>query len=123
MVTEHFLELVREAVESLPEDIARAMDNVEIVVEPWPTREQLLAAGIIPGRGTLFGLYQGVPLTHRTRGYSLVPPDKITIFQGPITAVCRTDEAIREQVRQTVIHEIAHHFGISDERLREMGRY
>ncbi len=123
MAPDHFLELVREAVESLPEQIARAMENVEVVVEPWPTVQQLLAAGITPGRGTLFGLYQGVPLTRRTSGYSLVLPDKITIFQGPIIAVHRSDDAIREQVRRTVIHEIAHHFGIDDDRLREMGRY
>lgn len=123
MTPDHFLELVREAVESLPEPIARAMENVEVVAEPWPTVQQLLAAGVVPGRGTLFGLYQGVPLTHRTSGYSLVLPDKITIFQGPITAVHRTDDAIREQVRRTVIHEIAHHFGIDDDRLREMGCY
>ncbi|MFQ5592923.1 MAG: metallopeptidase family protein [Anaerolineae bacterium] len=123
MTPDRFLELVREAADSLPEQIAGAMENVEVVVEPWPSVQQLLAAGITPGRGTLFGLYQGVPLTRRTSGYSLVPPDKITIFQGPITAVHRTDNAIREQVRRTVIHEIAHHFGIDDDRLREMGRY
>lgn len=123
MTPDHFLELVEEALEDLPEEIARAMNNVEVVVEPWPTRQQLLSAGVIPGRGTLFGLYQGVPLTHRTRSYTLIPPDKITIFQGPITAVHQTDEAIRQQVRRTVIHEIAHHFGISDDRLRELGRY
>lgn len=123
MTPDHFLELVREAVESLPEPIARAMENVEVVVEPWPTLQQLLAAGVTPGRGTLFGLYQGVPLTRRSSGYNLVLPDKITIFQGPITAVHQSDEAIREQVRRTVVHEIAHHFGIDDDRLREMGRY
>ncbi|MFQ5343485.1 MAG: metallopeptidase family protein [Anaerolineae bacterium] len=123
MTPDHFLQLVREAVESLPEQIARAMENVEVIVEPWPTVQQLLSAGITPGRGTLFGLYQGVPLTRRTSAYSLVLPDKITIFQGPIIAMHRSDDAIREQVRRTVIHEIAHHFGIDDDRLREMGRY
>lgn len=123
MTPEHFYELVDEALENLPEDIARAMDNVDVIVQQWPTRQQLLSAGVTPGRGTLFGLYQGVPLTHRTRSYSLVPPDKITIFQGPITAVNGTDEAIRDQIRHTVIHEIAHHFGISDDRLRQLGRY
>lgn len=123
MTTNHFMTLVEEALDGLPEDIAKAMDNVEVVVQVWPTRRQLLSAGIMPGRGTLFGLYEGVPLTRRTQGYTLVPPDKITIFQGPITAVHGTDEAIREQVRRTVIHEIAHHFGIDDDRLRELGRY
>lgn len=123
MTPDRFWELVEEALESLPEEIERAMDNVQVVVEPWPTLQQLRAAGIAPGRGTLFGLYEGVPLTLRTRAYGLVPPDKITIFQGPITTVYRTDEAIRDQVRRTVIHEIAHHFGIDDDRLLELGRY
>jgi predicted Zn-dependent protease with MMP-like domain len=123
MEIDHFLELVEEALESLPADIARAMDNVEVIVEAWPTKQQLLDAGLTPGRETLFGLYEGIPLTHRTQSYGLVLPDKITIFQGPITAAWRTDVAIREQVRQTVIHEIAHHFGISDERLHELDRY
>lgn len=123
MTPDRFYELVEEALASLPDEIARAMSNVEVVVEPWPTVRHLLAAGITPGRGTLFGLYQGVPLTHRSRSYSLVPPDKITIFQGPIAAACRTEDAIREQVRRTVIHEVAHHFGIDDDRLRELGRY
>ncbi len=123
MTPEYFHALVEEALESLPEEIARAMDNVDVVVEFWPTQEQLLSAGVTPGQGTLFGLYQGVPLTRRNRAYTLTPPDKITIFQGPITAVRKTDEAIRAQVRRTVIHEIAHHFGIDDDRLRELGRY
>lgn len=123
MTSDHFNELVEEALDNLPEEIARAMENVDVVVQTWPTREQLLSAGVVPGRGSLFGLYQGVPLTHRTRSYSLVPPDKITIFKGPITAVHKTDAAIRDQVRRTVIHEIAHHFGIDDDRLRELGRY
>lgn len=123
MTPEHFGELVEEALDSLPPEIARAMNNVEVTIAAWPTVQQLHSAGIDPRRGTLFGLYQGVPLTHRTQGYNLVPPDRITIFQGPITAVHRTDEAIRRQVRQTVIHEIAHHFGIDDDRLRELGRY
>ena len=123
MTPDHFMELVREAVESLPDELSRAMENVEVVVQPWPTAHQLHAAGVAPGRGTLFGLYQGVPLTHRTRAYGLIPPDKITIFQGPITAVHPTDDAIREQIRRTVVHEIAHHFGIDDDRLRELGRY
>lgn len=123
MTPHRFLELVEEALEGLPDEIAQAMDNVEVVIDPWPTPHQLFSAGVKPGQGTLFGLYQGVPLTHRTGSYNLVPPDKITIFQGPITTVHQTDEAIRQQIRRTVVHEIAHHFGIDDDRLRELGRY
>jgi acyl-CoA thioester hydrolase len=78
-------------------------------------------AGIGPHQ-PLFGLYEGVPLTKRDRGYHLVLPDKITIFQRPMEAVCRTNEEIRNLVRETVMHEIAHHFGIGDERLKELRR-
>ncbi|MDI3341053.1 MAG: metallopeptidase family protein [Sphaerobacter sp.] len=115
-----FERLVVEALDELPDEFLAALDNVDIVIEREPTREQRLAAGV--GGGTLFGLYEGVPLTDRA-GYGLVLPDKITIFQGPIMRAARTHAEIREIVRATVIHELAHHFGISDERLRELGRY
>jgi predicted Zn-dependent protease with MMP-like domain len=71
----------------------------------------------------LFGFYHGIPLTERSHGYNLVLPDKISIYQRPIEYVFRTPEAIRAQVQRTVLHELAHHFGISDDRLREMGAY
>ena len=109
-----------DALESLPADIRRVLDNVEVTVAGWPSRATLKKAGVGPGR-LLFGLYQGVPQTRRTTRYGLVLPDKITIFQGPIERVCRTPAAIRAQVRKTVLHELAHHFGIDDERLREIG--
>ena len=80
-------------------------------------------AGVSSGR-LLLGLYQGIPLTERTHYYNLVPPDTITLYQGPIEMVAGDDyKKIRDQVKHTVIHEIAHHFGISDERLRELGAY
>jgi predicted Zn-dependent protease with MMP-like domain len=114
---EVFEELVADALDSLPEGIAAAMENVEVVVEDEPSREDLAR---LPRGHTLLGLYHGVPLTSRY-GYGNTMPDKISIFRGPITRVARTREAIREQVRRTVIHEVAHHFGISDERLHELG--
>jgi predicted Zn-dependent protease with MMP-like domain len=117
-----FEQLVIEALDSLPPDIARMLDNVEVTVAGWPSPATLRSAGVRPGQ-TLFGLYEGIPQTQRTSHYGLVLPDKITIFQGPIERYRRTPEAIREQVRRTVIHELAHHFGISDERLRELGAY
>lgn len=116
-----FEQLVVEALERLPPEIAAALENVEIVIEREPSYRHRRAAGVI--RGTLYGLYEGVPLTERTSSYNLVPPDVITIFQGPICRRARTIEEVREIVRDTVIHEVAHHFGISDERLRELGRY
>ena len=114
---EVFEELVADALDSLPEEIAAAMENVEVVVEDEPSPGDLAR---LPRGHTLLGLYHGVPLTNRY-GYGNTMPDKISIFRGPITRVARTREAIREQVRRTVIHEVAHHFGISDERLHELG--
>jgi predicted Zn-dependent protease with MMP-like domain len=121
MREEGFERLVAEALEELPEEFQKRLDNVDVVVAAHPTREQMKRAGIGPHQ-TLFGLYEGVPLTKRDRGYHLVLPDKITIFQRPMEAVCRTNEEIRDLVRKTVMHEIAHHFGIGDERLRELDK-
>lgn len=117
-----FEQLVAEALDDLPEDIARHLDNVEVVVEWWPSPALLQSMGLGPGQ-ILFGLYQGVPRTRRGVNYGLILPDKITIFQGPIQMTCRTEAEIRERVRRVVAHEIAHHFGIDDDRLREMGAY
>jgi len=117
-----FERLVAEALDSLPREFQEKMDNVEVVVEYWPSREEEEIAGLAPDV-TLFGLYQGVPLTERTSHYGLVLPDRITIYQGPIEGYCRTSQAVRRKVRQVVMHELGHHFGISDERLRELGVY
>jgi len=114
---EEFERLVAEALEELPEEFQKRLDNIDVVVAAHPTRDQMERAGIGPHQ-TLFGLYEGVPLTKRDRGYHLVLPDKITIFQRPMEAVCRTKDEIRDLVRRTVMHEIAHHFGIGDERLK-----
>jgi predicted Zn-dependent protease with MMP-like domain len=117
-----FEELVAEALDSLPPDIQEKLQNVEVVVEWRPSPAQLRRLGL-GSRHTLFGLYEGVPLTGRTSGYGMVLPDKITIFRQPIEACCRSDDQVRQKVRHTVLHELAHHFGISDERLRELGVY
>ncbi|GIV78310.1 metallopeptidase family protein [Litorilinea aerophila] len=121
---ERFEELVEEALDSIPEALWAAVDNLAVVVEEWPTRQQLAQVGMRRGQ-LLLGLYEGVPLTERGQYYSLAPPDKITIFRQPILQVCPPgdEDAIRQQVRRTVLHEIAHHFGISDERLWELGAY
>jgi predicted Zn-dependent protease with MMP-like domain len=108
-----FEQAVRDALDSLPPDLRDAMSNVEIVVDEEA-----------PPASRILGLYQGIPLTRRTSSYAAVPPDKITIFRRPIERVAGTDpERVRAQVRHVVIHEIAHHFGISDERLVELDRY
>jgi predicted Zn-dependent protease with MMP-like domain len=114
---EHFEQLVADALDSLPDDIATAMDNVEVVVEDEPPPE--VRAGV--GRGhDVLGYYHGIPLTNRGY-YTNVMPDRISIYMGPITRAARTPSRIKEQVRRTVIHEIAHHFGIDDDRLDELG--
>jgi predicted Zn-dependent protease with MMP-like domain len=104
---------VAEAVESLPPELRESMSNVELIVDDEP-----------PPGSRLLGLYQGVPLTARTSAYAGVAPDKITIYRRPLERLYGTDpERLRTEIRHVVLHEIAHHFGISDERLRELGRY
>jgi len=108
-----FESLVDQALDEIPEDIRSRMSNVAVTVEDEP-----------PPRRRLFGLYQGVPLSRRSQGYAGALPDKITIYRGPIERYCAGDpECLERQVKRTVWHEIAHHFGISDERLVEIDRY
>jgi predicted Zn-dependent protease with MMP-like domain len=116
-----FEELVAEAIDGLPDDILGMLDNVEIVVSDAPTVDQLDEAGDLEAGEMLLGLYEGIPLTDRTSNYGMVLPDKITLFQQALESVCPDEEALRNEVRVTVIHELAHHFGISDRRLRELG--
>ena len=115
-----FRRLVSQAVEDLPAEFLEKMDNIEVVVEDRPTPEQEESAGGDPGEGLLMGLYEGIPLTERTSAYGGVLPDRITLFQENIETVCETPEEIRDEVRKTVLHEIAHHFGIDDDRLLEL---
>jgi predicted Zn-dependent protease with MMP-like domain len=119
MDRDEFELLVVSAVENLPEDIRAMMENVDIVVEDWPARQQLSRSGL-KGSSTLLGLYEGVPLTARGTHYGLVAPDKITIFQKPVEAMARQREAVIRQIQEVVRHEIAHHFGIGDVRLRQI---
>lgn len=123
MERDRFHELVDEALAGLPPELSERLQNVAVMVADWPTREQLGKVGI-KRRQDLLGLYEGVPLTNRGHGYTMVLPDQITIFQKPIEMHCRSeDRAIVRQIQRTVQHEIAHYFGISDARLRDMGRY
>lgn len=94
-------------------------ENIAVVVEDRPTPDQLLRTQLKRGH-ILLGLYEGVPLTKRTRSYGMVPPDKITIFQKPIESRCRGDAEITAEIQSVVKHEIAHHFGIDDARLTEI---
>lgn len=119
LTEDEFEILVVDVLDSLPESILAVLNNLDIVIEAWPDKEQLSRLGV--SNGLLFGLYEGIPLTERTGGYNLVPPDKITIFQGPIEKVCDSDDEIADQVRTTVVHEVAHHFGFDEDRLDELG--
>ncbi|MFQ5925244.1 MAG: metallopeptidase family protein [Dehalococcoidia bacterium] len=121
MRREKFEELVAEALEGLPQDFQEKLENIAVVVQDWPTLDQLASVGF-RHRGDLLGLYEGIPLTKRGRRQSMVLPDRISIFQKPIERICRSEEEIMRRVGGTVRHEIAHYFGISDERLREMKR-
>jgi predicted Zn-dependent protease with MMP-like domain len=115
-----FDQLVEESLLSIPREFQAKLDNIELLIADWPTQEQRHAAGLGPEQ-TLFGLYQGVPHTQRRTSYGLVPPDTVILFRGPITAIGRTRSGIAHIVRQTVLHEIGHHFGIDEARLRELG--
>ena len=108
-----FEECAQEALDSLPPGLRDAMSNVAIVIEDEP-----------PDGQPLLGLYQGVPLTRRTSSYAAVAPDKISIYRGPLARYFGADpQRLRAEIKHVVLHEVAHHFGISDERLREMDRY
>lgn len=109
--------LVAAAVAGLPEQFLNLLENVDVVVEDFPSRAQNRKTA---GRGTLLGLYEGVPLTGRGRGYSMVVPDKITIFQNAIESAFASDAEIEREVRKVVLHEIAHHFGLDDRRLDQI---
>lgn len=106
---ERFEQLVSDALDALPPELGSHVENVAVVVEDGTPESRLL------------GLYEGVPLTQRTLGYSGVGPDRITIFRLPILARSRTEAEVEAQVRQTVLHEVGHYFGIGDRRLRELG--
>jgi predicted Zn-dependent protease with MMP-like domain len=114
-----FERMVGDALDEIPDALATEMQNVAVVVEDWPSPAQLAR---VPGGGTLLGLYEGVPLTARgPLSYSGVAPDRITIFQGPLSERAHDLDALVAQVRTTVLHEVGHYFGMDDARLRELG--
>jgi predicted Zn-dependent protease with MMP-like domain len=121
MSREEFEDEVMEALDLVPEEFRGYLAEVAIVVDDWPSAEQRQRLRLRRNE-TLFGLYEGVPRTQRSSSYNLALPDRITLFQGPLEQEARGDrERLRRQVRRTVLHEIAHHFGFGEERLRELG--
>jgi predicted Zn-dependent protease with MMP-like domain len=111
MSRERFEELVAEALDTVPEELTRLIDNCVVLVEDDAPDDD----------PDLLGLYDGVPLTERDSTYVMAVPDRITIFRNPTLAMCESEDEIVEEVRITVVHEIAHHFGIDDDRLHELG--
>jgi predicted Zn-dependent protease with MMP-like domain len=118
---QRFEKLVSEALEELPPRFAERLSNIDVEVRDWPSADEMRAARVPPGR-LLLGLYRGVPQTRRSQGYNMALPDRIFIYQQPIERVCGSDDEMRQRVRRTVLHEIAHHFGWSDAELAEMER-
>lgn len=114
---DRFEELVSEALDTIPDELATHIDNVAVVVQDWPAPSQQRAH-----RGMLLGLYEGIALTRRSpMSYSGVMPDRITIFRKAHLRITNTEDQLRRRIAVTVVHEIGHHFGISDTRLRELG--
>ena len=111
MGREAFEDLVAEALDEIPDELARLVDNVVFLVED----------DVPPGEEPLLGLYEGVPLTERGSWYAGSLPDRITVYRLPILAICDTEDDVVDEVHITVVHEIAHHFGIDDDRLHELG--
>lgn len=111
-----FENLVAEAIDELPEEFAEKLDNVAIVVEEEATPALKASLGLA-AEDPLLGLYHGIPLTKRGSGYSMITPDKIVIYQRPFDRRFRTNRRKKDEVRRTVMHEIAHHFGMSDHQL------
>ena len=117
-----FERLVVEALDDLPETFREKLDNVDVVVEDWPDTETMRVASV-RHPAQLLGFYHGVPQTRRDHHYGLVLPDKISIYQRPIEMHCRSVEEVRATVRRVLRHEVAHHFGLDDDRLRQIGAY
>ncbi len=122
MTREKFERLVDEAMEQLPRALASRIENLAVKIQDRPTRAQLRRWDIPPDE-ELLGFYEGIPLTERTADYGMIAPDVIYIFQKPIEDACASEDEIRAEVRRTVRHEIAHHFGLDDQRLEELDRY
>jgi predicted Zn-dependent protease with MMP-like domain len=119
LTRKEFEEVVISALRGLPKSIKKKMKNVDVVVEDRASRDLLSEMGL-RSPSELLGLYQGVPLDRRGFYYGNVLPDKITLFQNPIELICKKKEEIEEKVKEVVIHEVGHHFGLSDEKLREL---
>jgi len=119
MKRQEFEKLVDRALDGLPDEFSSLLENVAVFIADRPSRDALREMQVPQGE-TIFGLYEGIPLTERTHDYGLGTPDRITIFQRPIEEACTSRAEVVEEIRRTVLHEIAHFFGIDDDRLDEI---
>jgi predicted Zn-dependent protease with MMP-like domain len=120
MEREEFERLVGEALDEIPDEFASYLENVTVVIEDEPDAALLRSVGLRPRRDTLYGLYQGVPLPDRPYDFAALP-DQILIFAGPLQRDFRTRERLKREIRATVIHEVAHFFGLDEGRIRRLG--
>jgi predicted Zn-dependent protease with MMP-like domain len=116
-----FRHLVREALDTLPVHFRGRLENVTVLVEDQPTEEQIRACGLDPDSDTLFGIYEGHPLSERGYDFAMELPDRIILFYAPLVEEFRSPVEIREQIRLTVIHEVAHFFGLDDDEVEDLG--
>lgn len=117
---EEFQQLMEQAMDSIPKDFKSRLDNIAFIVEQYPSPNDLSRLGMKDGR-YLLGLYSGVPYTYRNTWYGSTTPDRIILFQKNIEAICRTKEELIEKVKEVVIHEVAHYFGMTDDEIRNAG--
>jgi predicted Zn-dependent protease with MMP-like domain len=122
MENKEFRSLVKKAIKQLPDAFKNKLENIAIVVEEEPSIKTMKDLGL-GAQGRLLGLYQGIPLDDRTHYYAMVLPDKITLYKANIEKFCNSKTEVYQQILHTLEHEIAHHFGISDARLRDIGAY
>lgn len=116
-----FAVLVDEAVAAIPEEFRRYLSNTAIVIDDWPSAAQLESLGLDPELDTLFGLYEGTALPDRPHDFAGALPDRITIFREPLLEEFASEHAIRREIETTVVHEIAHFFGLDEEQVRRLG--
>ncbi len=121
MKREKFEILIAQAIDNLPPEFRHKLENVDIVIQDWPTPRQLRQVKLAD-RGQLLGLYEGVPQTKRGRSYGMVLPDKISIFQKPIETQCNSEKEVEVKIGEVVRHELAHHFGLDERTLRRIER-
>jgi predicted Zn-dependent protease with MMP-like domain len=112
---------VARVLDKLPRQFRKRLENVEVVIEDWPSKDLLLDVGLDPRHDSLYGLYQGVPLPDRSSTYPPILPDKISIFSGPLLEDFSDPDELREQIRTTLLHEIAHYFGFDDDEIDKLG--